>query len=54
MKNIEQYLKSRFVYSTKEERICWRDRKGYTKGYRGRPVSLDELLFIINEYLLSS
>lgn len=49
-KNIEQYLKSRLVYSSKEERICWREREGNKKGYRGRPVSLDELLFIIKEF----
>lgn len=42
------------MYSTIEERICYK-RKGVAHDkQRGKPVTLDELLYILNEYLTSS
>lgn len=50
LNKIDQYIKDRFIYSYNEERICWRKKYG---NKRGKPATLDELIYILNEYLTS-
>lgn len=50
---LHAYLHDKLMYSAIEQRLVWKEKHVAHDKIRGKPVTLDELIYIITEYITS-
>jgi len=51
-KNWRGLLQKTFIYSNREQRICWRRKTKYAGSWVGRPIDVNDIIAYIKEFLL--